>query len=103
MNRLYWPVTPFTVKQKTAYSRAFDAAVDHAGSLSRLSTDISGATGEYVSHQALRNWRRNYNIPIPWALVIESYCDSVNFFDLVPWMAPHAGRWLATMSEQITS
>jgi len=99
----FWPLVSMTDKQNKAYDNAFDIAVEYAGgSLSRLATEICLYTGEYISHQAFRNWKAGRNIPVHWALVIEKYTDGeASFFDFIPWMAPHVGRWHMQIEQQI--
>ena len=91
-----------TDKQNKAYDKAFDTAIEQSGgSLSRLATAMCGYTGEYVSHQAFRNWKAGKNIPVHWALVLEYYTEGdASFFDFIPWMAPHVGRWHIEMKQQ---
>lgn len=84
----YWPLVALTERQKSQYHAAWDVAIKQAGGVNRLATRLSSYAGEYVTHQAIRNWRRSYRVPVQWALVIEDYTDGkVDFFVMVPWLS----------------
>lgn len=101
-SRSFWPLVLMTDKQNKAYDRAFGIAIDRAGgSLSRLATNMCSYTGEYVSHQAFRNWKKGRSIPVHWALVLEDYTDGkANFFDLMPWLLPRAVQYCIMIEQQ---
>ncbi len=85
----FWPLSLMTDRQNKAFDKSFDAAFDQAGgSYARMATAMTQYTNEYISHQALRNWRNKRSIPVHWALVLEDMYDynGVKFFDLVPWL-----------------
>ena len=90
----FWPLASMTSRQCKVYDEAFSAAIDKAGSISRLSTDLSQYADNYVSHQSIRTWRKNYRVPPQWALVIEEYTNGdANFFNLVPWLLPRTVKY----------
>ena len=75
-----------TKRHEQAYDKAYDAALIKAGGIARLSHELSSLSGQYISHQAVRNWKTKRSIPPEWALVMEEYHSAANFFDLVPWL-----------------
>lgn len=88
------PFWPLTKMQQQKFDKAFNTAIDQAGSIGRLAVRLTQHSDEYVSHQALRNWLKARKIPPQWALVIEDYTNGkANFFDLIPWMLPRAVRY----------
>jgi hypothetical protein len=101
-NKPYWPLVVLTGRQQKRYDECWGAALEQAGGINKLSTLLSAYTGEYISHQAIRNWRRcTPQIPPHWALVIEDYTDGqANFFDLCPWMLPRAVRYNLMIEDQ---
>ena len=84
------PKTKLTRAQERAYDKAYDAALIKAGGISRLSHELSVLADQYISHQAIRNWKEKRSIPPEWALVMEEYHEAANFFDLVPWLRERA-------------
>ena len=82
------PKPPYTMtkRQEQAYDKAYNAALVKAGGVSRLSHELSQRSGQYISHQAVRNWKTKRRIPPEWALVMEEFHEAANFFDLVPWL-----------------
>jgi hypothetical protein len=97
----YWPLKSFTERQQKKYDEAWGVALAQAGGINKLATMISALAGEYVSHQAIRGWRRSYRVPVQWALVIEEYTDGdANFFDLIPWLLPRTVRYHHTIEDQ---
>lgn len=84
----YWPLVALTGRQQKAYDEAFAVAIAQAGGINRLAAALGAHAGDYLSHQAIRNWRRSTPAVQPqWALVIEDYTHGeANFFDMVPWL-----------------
>mgnify|MGYP003646817185 CR=1 FL=1 len=90
----YWPITPLTLSQEIKFDLSFNRAIIRAGSIGKLAPKLSSHSGEYISHQAMRNWLADRKIPIQWALVMEDYTEGESqFFDLVPWMLPRAVQY----------
>ncbi len=81
---------PLTKRQQQSYDRAYGAALKKAGGVARLAHELSILSGKYITHQAIRNWRKTRRIPPQWALVMEDYHEAANFFDLVPWLRDRA-------------
>jgi hypothetical protein len=77
-------------QEQRAYDKAFEAALLKAGGAARLAHELSITSGDYISHQAIRNWRLKRSIPPQWALVMEEYHEAANFFDLIPWLRDRA-------------
>lgn len=97
----FWPCVLMTQRQNKKFDAAFELAVSQAGSIGRLAPRLSSHSGEYISHQALRNWRSDRRIPPQWALVMEDYTNGkANFFDLVPWLLPRAVQYHTMIEDQ---
>lgn len=81
-----------TKRQESAYDRAYDAALIKAGGIARLAHELSTLSGQYISHQAVRNWKMKRSISPEWALVMEEFHEAANFFALVPWLQERMQR-----------
>ncbi len=86
---------PLTKRQQHAYDRAYGSALKKAGGVARLAHELSVLSDTYITHQAIRNWRKTRRIPPQWALVMEDYHEAANFFDLVPWLRDRADQELS--------
>lgn len=98
---LFWPMGPLTEKQSRKFDHAFNNAIDQAGSIGKLAPRLSAHSGEYISHQAMRNWLVIRKVPVQWALVMEDYTEGTsNFFDLVPMLLPRTVRYCLMIEQQ---